>query len=242
MKIRDIAKQEGIKPKSLQTRIKRYNAAEGTAYKYGLNDTLSAELYEAFGFGATAQVKEEKPLEALKTPSPKPKKKKTTNKEPKNMKKTNTSGGALLNSLPYLALPMLMLPLAYGVYSFASQFVPSYVAIGEAFALEFTYVGLAALRGLSPNQVHRAKKIAYWAVTVSITYNIIAAGIHQNADLFAGLEGTLYYEGDQLKGLGGFFVFWSLAIIHGLPIGVVSFKIAELLLHQQTIINDERKN
>lgn len=239
MKIRDIAKENGIKPKSLQTRIKRYNAAEGASFKYGLNDSLSPELYEAFGFSTTEPTKEQKPLEGFKTPRLPQKPTNTTFSptKPTKMKAANIkpSGSAVLNTLPYLALPMLMLPLAYGVYSFAAQFVPDYVAIGEAFALEFTYVGLAALRNLTPNQVHRAKKIAYWAVTVSIIYNIIAAGIHQNAELFAGIEGTLYYEGDQLKGLGGFFVFWSLAIIHGLPIGVVSFKISELLLHQQTI-------
>lgn len=114
------------------------------------------------------------------------------------------------------ALPLLTLGAMYGVYSFSRFFVPDVVAIIIAGAFEFTYIGLAVASNLSANQRRRAKFISLGAVAVSVSYNWTAGIFHVTPELFANLNS---------------FAKWILAGLHGAPLAVLAYMVADLLLH-----------
>lgn len=126
--------------------------------------------------------------------------------------------GGLESVLPVLPLPMLGLAASYGVYFFSRQFVPGWVAISEAAAFELTYIGLSVLRGLSPNDRHRADQVARGAVFVSVIYNSLAAAIHQQPDLLKDL--AIYW-------------FWIVSTVQGAPLAILAYLVADLLFHRK---------
>lgn len=113
-------------------------------------------------------------------------------------------------------LPMLALAASYGVYSFASLFVPLAVAIIQAAAFELTYIGLAVTRGLSADDRRRATAISVGAVAASIIYNTLAGWFHRQPDLLSAASPIAWL---------------MLAILHGAPLAWVAFLVADLLLH-----------
>jgi hypothetical protein len=119
---------------------------------------------------------------------------------------------AVLSRAP---LPMLALAASHGVYSYNLLFVPAWVALVSAAAFELTYCGLSVVR-LTADQQPRARRIAASAVIVSVIYNTLAGLFHRRpgllADLPLGLDVTL-------------------AILHGLPLAIVAYSVAHLLLH-----------
>jgi hypothetical protein len=117
--------------------------------------------------------------------------------------------------LAVLPLPTLALAASYGVYTFNLLFVPQWVALVSAAAFELTYVGLAVAR-LGTGQRRRASVIAASAVVVSILYNVAAGLFHLRPELLANAT------------LVGAVV---LAILHGLPLAIVAYNVASLLLH-----------
>lgn len=118
---------------------------------------------------------------------------------------------------PNAPLPMLGLAASYGVYFFAKHFSPTWVAISEAAAFEMTYIGLAALEGLTEEQRQRANWVSIAAVGVSVIYNTIAAAIHQRPDILEDLS------------LGWL---WAVSIIHGAPLAILAYLVADLLFHR----------
>jgi hypothetical protein len=119
---------------------------------------------------------------------------------------------AVLSRAP---LPMLALAASHGVYSYNLLFVPAWVALVSAAAFELTYCGLSVVR-LTADQQPRARRIAASAVFVSVIYNTLAGLFHRRPDLLADLPLGL----DVL-----------LAILHGLPLAIVAYNVAHLLLH-----------
>lgn len=118
--------------------------------------------------------------------------------------------------LARLPLPMLALAASYGVYSFNALFVPVWVALVSAAAFELTYVALAAVQ--TPDR-RRAAAIAVAAVVVSILYNTLAGLFHIRPALLTGRP------------------LWAdvvLAVLHGLPLAVVAYNVAALLLHAES--------
>lgn len=122
----------------------------------------------------------------------------------------------LLAGLP---LPMLALAASYGVYSFALLFVPQWVAVTQAAAFEMCYIGLAVVVNLSEAQRKRAGHISVGAVAVSILYNSLAGLFHRRPELLAALP----WWGDAI-----------LSVFHGLPLALVAYFVADLLLHRDT--------
>jgi hypothetical protein len=120
----------------------------------------------------------------------------------------------LLAGLP---LPMLALAASYGVYSFAQLFVPQWVAVIQAAAFELVYIGLAVLIGLDERQRRRAGAISIGAVVVSILYNSLAGLFHRRPELLNALP----WWGDAI-----------LSVFHGLPLALVAYFVADLLLHR----------
>lgn len=129
----------------------------------------------------------------------------------------NLREGGWREILAVLPLPMLGLAASYGVYFFASNFSPTWVAISEAASFELTYIGLAALRGLSPDQRKKATGVSIGAVAVSVLYNSIAAAIHQRPEILEDLP--LYW-------------LWIVSVIHGAPLAVLAYLVADLLFHR----------
>lgn len=117
--------------------------------------------------------------------------------------------------LARLPLPMLALAASWGVYSFATWFVPVWVAIVTASAFELVYIGLAVVR-LSPQLQKRARSISLGAVAVSMAYNTIDGLFHLRPSLFDNKP------------------LWadiSLALLHGVPLALLAYLVADLLLH-----------
>jgi hypothetical protein len=119
---------------------------------------------------------------------------------------------AVLSRAP---LPMLALAASHGVYSYNLLFVPVWVALVSAATFELTYCGLSVVR-LTADQQPRARRIATSAVVVSVIYNTLAGLFHRRPDLLAGLPLGLDV---------------TLAILHGLPLAIVAYSVAHLLLH-----------
>jgi hypothetical protein len=119
---------------------------------------------------------------------------------------------AVLSRAP---LPMLALAASHGVYSYNLLFVPAWVALVSAAAFELTYCGLSVVT-LTADQQPRARRIAASAVVVSVIYNTLAGLFHRRPNLLADLP------------LG---MDVTLAILHGLPLAIVAYSVAQLLLH-----------
>jgi hypothetical protein len=111
---------------------------------------------------------------------------------------------------------MLALAASWGVYSFALWFVPPWVAFVTAGAFELVYIGLAVVQ-LSPEQQRRARAISLGAVVVSMAYNTLDGLAHLRPSLF------------EAKPL------WAdvaLALLHGVPLALLAYLVADLLLHE----------
>lgn len=115
-----------------------------------------------------------------------------------------------------LPLPMLALAASYGVFRFASFFAPFWVAVVQAAAFELTYIGLSATRDLTEGGRRRARYISMGAVAVSIIYNSLAGLFDRNPAWIAAMP---------------WWAEWLLAILHGAPLALVSYLVADLLLH-----------
>jgi len=118
--------------------------------------------------------------------------------------------------LARLPLPMLALAASYGVWSFNLLFVPWWVAFVSAAAFELVYVGLSVEDHAIHNR-RRASWIAVSAVAVSVLYNVASGLFHRRPEL---LEAPPLWL-DAL-----------LAVMHGLPLAVVAYAVASLLLHK----------
>lgn len=121
----------------------------------------------------------------------------------------------------YLALaplPILGLVASYGVFSFAAMFVPTGMAVVEAISFEAIYIALAAIQGLDEAQQARAKKVSIGALVVSALYGSLAAVFH----LSPAVRETMPLAGEI-----------SMAILHGVPVPLLAYHMANLLLHRQ---------
>lgn len=108
---------------------------------------------------------------------------------------------------------MLALAASYGVFEFQLLFVPVWVALVSALAFEVTYIALAFVGTPDPR---RATAISVAAVVVSVAYNTLAALFTRRPEML--LDTPLW--GDV-----------TLAALHGLPLAVVAYNVAALLLH-----------
>jgi hypothetical protein len=139
-------------------------------------------------------------------------KKKISNKEKEEEKRERFWSEWLM----ILPLPMLGLAASYGVYVFAVQFAPDFVAIGEAGAFELIYISLAVFKKLNKGQRKKAMRVSVGAVGVSVIYNVIASMIH--------------FDPVWISTLGSGWI-WLLCFIHGVPMAVLAFFVADLRFH-----------
>lgn len=191
--IRTIAADLGIQEASLQRRIQRKGLGS-----FKPDQELPEEVLKF--------------LNINKTNPDKPK------KESEKRKTEKVKESILIEVIQIAPLPMLGLAASYGVYFFAIQFVPWFIALIEASAFELIYIGLASMKGLSEKQKKRAAKVSKLAVVVSMIYNTLAAAIHQDTTLIEDL---------------GPFWFWTIAVIHGAPLALLGYYIADLKFHSK---------
>jgi hypothetical protein len=116
--------------------------------------------------------------------------------------------------LARLPLPMLALSAAYGVWQFQALFVPLWVALLSALAFESVYIALALAPASDPR---RATVISLTAVTVSVLYNTLSSLFHIRPALL--LERPLWAD-------------VALACLHGAPLAIVAYAVADLVLHR----------
>lgn len=197
MTIRTLSENSGIQPASLQRKISRRGLGS-----YKVDDILPDEIVNLF----VAQV-DRLPADMI-----------VQEKEGRPAQRTKSPKFNFVKLLQVAPLPMLGLAASYGVYFFASQFVPVAVAIAEAAAFELTYIGLTSMKDLNEKQQSRARKVSLWAVIVSVIYNTLAGAIHQDADIIQDLN---------------LFWFWMLAVIHGAPLATLAYFVADLIFHQK---------
>ena len=197
MTVKQYANEKGVQPESVVRALKRKGITS-----IGVNDKMPPDHL---------------PLSPTKNLAQNGNSVQILNKSRSERLKTSRKFSAtkLLQVLP---LPMLGLAASYGVYFFASQFVPVAVAISEAAAFELTYIGLSSMKGLSERLQSRAKRVAIMAVVVSVIYNTLAGAIHMEPDLLSDLS---------------LFWFWFLAIIHGAPLATLAYFVADLIFHQK---------
>lgn len=111
-------------------------------------------------------------------------------------------------------LPLLALSAAWGVWQFQALFVPWFVAALSAAAFEAVYVALAVTE---TRDSRRASAISVAAVAVSVIYNTLSS-------LFA-IRPALLVDRPLWADV-------TLAVLHGAPLAIVAYAVADLLLHQ----------
>jgi hypothetical protein len=121
------------------------------------------------------------------------------------------------NVAAIVALLLLAGTASYGVYQFQLLFVPHIVALISAASFEATYIGLA-IATLTQTSKKRAAVVSLAAVAVSIVYNSLSALFHLSPELLA--KEYLWLNG-------------ILALLHGLPLALVAYFVADLIIHQQ---------
>lgn len=198
MTIEELAKQAGVSVRTIQRKIRSQFGPDAVI-------TPSAEAPEGFVIEPPEDLFPIPPRITTPATSASP-------PAPKTKKPVN------LQFLAVLPLPMLGLAAAYGVFFFASQFVPVVVAGAEAFAFELTYIGLAAMQGLPEKQQEKARRVSIGAVIVSVIYNTLAGAIHRDPAVMDHLPPVL---------------FWAAAILHGAPLAILAYFVSDLIFHSK---------
>jgi hypothetical protein len=117
---------------------------------------------------------------------------------------------------------MLALSAAYGVWAFNALFLPEPFALISASAFELVYISLSIAR------VHERRKatlVAASAVAVSVVYNSLSGLFHLRPALL--IDTPLWAD-------------ITLSILHGAPLAVSAYLVADLLLHNQEQEQNDR--
>lgn len=127
----------------------------------------------------------------------------------------------------FSALPLVMLGISasYGVFHFATHFIPVWVAVVEAMAFEATYIRLGLISALNEKEKDLATRVSLGAVAVSVLYNTIAGAMVVYPELLVDLTPTG----------GGWwsFLFWVVCSLHGAPLAVLAYNVSKLQIEQK---------
>ena len=221
MTVKEYAKSLGVSVITVRRAIKSYNfSLPNPEIREKQGDYSGAEILP--GFEEWAKInwpkwfdKKDKPKQSPKPLHPP----KEDSVEDTHTKKPFAK--TLMAILPYLPLPMFGLAASYGVYHFASLFMPPFFAVIVAGGFECTYIGIAALE-LREHELKRGQRVALQAVIVSMIYNFMSAGItiigkDQPQEVIASLHWIAQV---------------ILFLLHGLPIAWLCYEVAKLILHK----------
>ena len=123
-----------------------------------------------------------------------------------------------------LPLPTLALGASYGVYEFNLRYMPWYFAIITATSFEATYLGLSFMRNLPETLKGQARRIAWGTVAVSIVYNTLSG-------LFFIMPEIMQESFNWPQRWPKVALELGLSVTHGVPLALVAFLVADLLLH-----------
>lgn len=125
-----------------------------------------------------------------------------------------------------IAIILLSLSAAFGVYEFARMFVTDIVAVITAGGFELTYIGLAVLDNLTPEQKIRANRLSLMAVFVSMIFNSIAGFVTRNPNIAKLDTSNIVTE-------------VILTVIHGVPLALLAYLVSNLVLHKEGVSINE---
>lgn len=205
---KELAPKIGVKPSTIVRYCKRSDLTNTDGSRIGVNDPLPPVV-----------VKKYLPLNGSTPAKPQPAAPKKVSARVQQIRKEAEKeplGWAYW--LAILPLPMLGLVASYGVYSFAAHFVGPWIAGAEAVAFELVYISLAAVKGLDQDQAKRAKGVSVGALVVSSLYGSLAALFHRQPVILDQID--LWLDS-------------ALAILHGVPIPVLAYFVAGLLIHKK---------
>lgn len=224
--VRQLAEVRGIQPGSVQRWLKRNHTLA-----LGVDEIVPTEIAEEFMRSRQAVDMAPAPVINDRLPTP-PNIPAPTSDAPFYRRQAETKQSSQPGKLtafqrwaPIVPLPLLGIPASYGVYHFALQFVPQWVAVVEAGAFEATYIGLAAANSLPKELRGQATRISWGAVWVSVIYNTIAGALSREPELFTRLTA----DGGTLGGV----LFWLLALVHGAPLAVLAYLVSDLHIHKR---------
>lgn len=215
--VKQLADRRGIQAASVQKWLKRRHALSLSP-----SDEVPEEIAESF-LKSTGTVSANGNGTHSEKPTPQPQSLAPFYRN-KAEKPTTSTLSTFQKWAPIIPLPLLGIPASYGVYHFALQFVPQWVAVVEAGAFEATYIGLAAANSLPKELRGQATRISWGAVWVSVIYNTIAGALSREPELFNRL---------QSEDTFGAVLFWLLALVHGAPLAVLAYLVSDLHIHKR---------
>lgn len=211
MTILQIAERKGIAPASVKKTIRRAYESGRIKDLPGFKDPIPEEvlftLFPVNGYNKPSQPAEEKAAISVPTATrPAPKK-----------EIHHTRLFRIFSALP---LVMLGISASYGVFHFATHFIPTWVAVVEAMAFEATYIRLGLLSALNENEKALATRVSLGAVAVSVLYNTIAGAMYVYPELLESLT----------PNGGGWWslLFWVVCSLHGAPLAVLAYNVSKL--------------
>lgn len=211
--VKQLADRRGIQPASVQKWLKRRHAISLSP-----NDEVPDEIAQSFLKSTGTVTANGNGTHAEPTPTLAPFYRRAVEKP------TTSKLSTFQKWAPIVPLPLLGIPASYGVYHFALQFVPQWVAVVEAGAFEATYIGLAAANSLPKELRGQATRISWGAVWVSVIYNTIAGALSREPELFDRLQSADTF---------GAVLFWLLALVHGAPLAVLAYLVSDLHIHKR---------
>lgn len=234
--VQQLADRTGIKANTIQKALRNFRTnSPDEAEKMGLNQSakiarslqLSPELAAMVSKPKTkgrkpTRINQSLPiypvtLNGTEQPAQKPKQFQPAQKQRKDWK-TFWAGLNLANFgifMIRLSIFALGARASWGVFYFAHLLDPLPVAILEAFSLEFIYIGIS-LTPLDKIGGKRAGLIAFFALVVSILYNVLASAQMEHPGIFEDLTGPR---------------FWLMAFLHGSPMAILAFIVMRFLFN-----------
>lgn len=201
--VEELAKQNGVSSRTIQRRLKAYKDQTGQNIGVGEKSPVSGEVEKWLNLSDQGQ--KSQPEKSTLPPSFKGA---PTRSNPKRLRveRLSTLGVVLVR----IAVAALGVRASYGVFVFAASLVPFPFALTEAFSLELTYIGITFLR-LDDKGQKWALGVALGAMAISILYNILAAAVLKQPDIF-----------DSLSPAG----FWLVTVLHGAPMAGLAFLVS----------------
>lgn len=129
--------------------------------------------------------------------------------------------------VPKIAMLTLAFGSSVGVYRFSLLFFEWWIAFIVACSFELTYLGLAVVRA---NMTEDARKQAIWL-------SRSAAGV---AMLIVTLDGFFHLR-PSLLAVKPWYIDLALALVHGIPLPYIAYRMSNLLLHQDVETLQQRR-
>lgn len=218
--VKSFADNASVSTRTVQRWIDKFNDQHSTTHGTGLNSEIDNDLLsflqqkanKSSPVAVSITDTNEQPPSRVITP--------TIKERPSEAKKTKfIESFTLGRTLQIIALLSLGIVASYGVYEFSTHFVKNNVfALIEAAAFELTYVGLAFSHGLPVKVQAYAQRVSLGAMIISALFNTFANALNMDPDLSAKLSP---------------FLFWSVAILRGVPVPVLAYFMADLIIHQK---------